>query len=72
MIFNERLKLLRKEHGLTQNQMAEKLSIALRYYQRVEADGCTPNYVNLIKLADIFDISLDYLTGRTEKREINR
>ncbi len=72
MIFNERLKLLRKEHGLTQNQMAEKLSIALRNYQRFEADGCTPNYVNLIKLADIFDISLDYLTGRTEKREINR
>ena len=72
MIFNERLKLLRKEHGLTQNQMAEKLSIALRNYQRFEADGCTPNYVNLIKLADIFDMSLDYLTGRTEKREIIR
>ena len=72
MIFNERLKLLRKEQRLTQTQVAEKLSVTLRNYQRFEADGCTPNYVNLIKIADIFDVSLDYLTGRTDKREINR
>lgn len=72
MIFNERLKLLRKERGWTQVKMAEKLSVAMRNYQRIEADGNTPNYVNLIKIADIFDVSLDYLTGRTDKREINR
>ena len=72
MIFNERLKLLRKEQRLTQTQVAEKLSVTLRNYQRFEADGCTPNYVNLIKIADIFDVSLDYLTGRTDKREVNR
>lgn len=72
MIFNERLKLLRKEQKLTQTQVAEKLSVTLRNYQRFEADGNTPNYVNLIKIADIFDVSLDYLTGRTEKREVNR
>ena len=72
MIFNERLKLLRKERGWTQVKMAEKLSVAMRNYQRIEADGNTPNYANLIKLADIFDVSLDYLTGRTDKREINR
>ena len=72
MIFNERLKLLRKERGWTQVKMAEKLSVAMRNYQRIEADGNTPNYANLIKLADIFDVSLDYLTGRTDKREINK
>lgn len=72
MIFNERLKLLRKERGWTQVKMAEKLSVSMRNYQRIEADGNTPNYVNLIKLADIFDVSLDYLTGRTDQREINR
>lgn len=72
MIFNERLKGLRKANGLTQMQMAEKMSIAYRNYQRLEADGNTPNYVNLIKIADIFDVSLDYLTGRTDRREINR
>lgn len=72
MIFNERLKELRKANGLTQMQMAEKMSIAYRNYQRLEADGNTPNYVNLIKIADIFDVSLDYLTGRTDRQEINR
>ncbi|MCI8303067.1 MAG: helix-turn-helix transcriptional regulator [Lawsonibacter sp.] len=72
MIFNERLKLLRKERKLTQTQVAKELSVSLRNYQRFEADDCTPNYVNLIKLADIFDVSIDYLTGRTDKREINR
>ncbi len=72
MIFNERLKELRKANGLTQMQMAEKMSIAYRNYQRLEADGNTPNYVNLIKIADIFDVSLDYLTGRTNRQEINR
>ena len=72
MIFNERLKLLRKERGWTQVKMAEKLSVAMRNYQRIEADGNTPNYVNLVKIADIFDVSLDYLTGRTDKREVNR
>ena len=72
MIFNERLKHLRRERRWTQTQVAEKLSITLRNYQRFEADGNTPNYVNLIKIADIFNVSLDYLTGRTDKREINR
>lgn len=72
MIFNERLKLLRKERGWTQVKMAEKMSVAMRNYQRIEADGNTPNYANLIKIADIFDVSLDYLTGRTDKQEINR
>jgi transcriptional regulator with XRE-family HTH domain len=72
MVFNERLKLLRKERGLTQVQMSEMMSIAYRNYQRLEADGNTPNYVNLIKIADIFNVSLDYLTGRTDQREVNR
>ena len=72
MIFNERLKTLRKEKAMTQEQAAQALSVTLRNYQRFEADGSTPNYVNLMKLADFFDVSLDYLTGRTDKRGINR
>lgn len=72
MIFNERLKLLRKENGLTQVKMAEKMSIAYRNYQRLEANGNTPNYAHLIQIADIFDVSIDYLAGRTDKREVNR
>lgn len=72
MIFNDRLKALRKERGMTQEQAAQALSITLRNYQRIESSGNTPNYANLVRLADFFDVSMDYLAGRTDKREVNR
>ena len=72
MIFNDRIKALRKERGMTQEQTAQALSITLRNYQRIEADGNTPNYINLVRRADFFDVSMDYLAGRTDKREVNR
>lgn len=72
MVFNERLKQLRMENGLTQEQTAAKLSMAYRNYQRLEAKDNTPNFANLLQIADLFDVSIDYLTGRTDKQEINR
>lgn len=72
MIFNDRLRALRKENGLTQVQAAEKLSIAYRNYQRLEADGNTPNFSSLVRIADLFQVSMDYLAGRTDVREVNR
>lgn len=72
MIFNERLRALRKERGLTQAQAAQELSIAYRNYQRLEADGNTPNFSNLVQIAQLFDVSMDYLAGRTDVREVNR
>ena len=71
MIFNERLKALRKEKGLTQVQAAQRLSIAYRNYQRLEADGNTPNFANLVQIADLFQVSMDYLAGRTDVREVS-
>ena len=72
MVFNERLGALRKERGMTQAEVAEKISIAYRNYQRLEANGNTPNFSNLVQLADLFDVSMDYLAGRTDVREVNR
>lgn len=72
MIFNERLRALRKENGWTQQQIAEKLSIAYRNYQRLEANGNTPNFANLVQIADLFGVSMDYLAGRTGRREVDR
>ena len=72
MVFNERLRALRKERGMTQAEVAEKISIAYRNYQRLEANGNTPNFSNLVQLADLFDVSMDYLAGRTGVREVNR
>ena len=72
MIFNERLKGLRKEAGLTQAQVASELKLAYRNYQRLEADGNTPHFSTLVQIADFFDVSMDYLAGRTDVREVNR
>ena len=72
MIFNERLKQLRKEANMSQEQTARALSIALRNYQRLEADGNTPNFANLVQIANLFGVSMDYLAGRTDRREVNQ
>ena len=72
MIFNERRRRLRKERGLTQAQTAEHLSIAWRNYQRLEKDGNAPSFLTFVKAAEFFGVSLDYLAGRTDAREVNR
>ena len=68
-MFTERLSLLRKESGMTQQQIANIIQITLRQYQRFEKGEQKPGYDNLIKLADCFQVSLDYLTGRSTSKE---
>lgn len=72
MIFNERLKMLRTERKLTQERAAEELCIPLRSYNRLESDGCKTHYDTLLKIADYYGVSVDWLMGRTDVREVNR
>ena len=65
-IFGERIKTLRKNRGLTQKQVAEGLKMTERNYQRYEADKIKPTYDGLNALADFFNVSVDYLMGRTD------
>ena len=65
----ERLRLLRTEKGMKQQEMAERFGQSLRAYQYYEAGTRHPEYLHLLALADFFDVSLDYLTGRSESRE---
>ena len=67
-ILAQRLKELRKGRKKTQAEMAEYLGVVLRAYQYYEAATNYPNVPGLIKLADYFDVSLDYLVGRTDQR----
>ena len=69
--FSIRLKELRNSKELTQKQMAKTFNITERGYQNYEMGKSTPNFEVLVSLADFFDISLDYLTGRTNNPEIN-
>ena len=64
--FSERLRELRTAKGNTQKQIAELLSIAERNYRRYEAGDVDPTASNATILADYFDVSTDYLLGRSD------
>ncbi len=66
MIFQDRLKELRKSYGYTQRQVAERLCISQPSYIRYENGSSEPTLENLAALADLFDVSVDYLLGRSE------
>lgn len=61
-----RLKKLRMKKGLRQAEMAEKMGVVLRQYQRYESGEQEPKLAGWIWLADYFQVSLDYLVGRSE------
>ncbi len=68
MEFSKRLRELRKEKNETQVQTAKAIEVTERQYQRFEAGENYPGFENLCALADHFGVSLDYLSGRTDKR----
>ncbi len=67
--FSERIRLLRNEQGMKQKELAETLGLALRSYQCYEYGERFPDFPGLIAIADFFDVSLDYLVGRSDVRE---
>lgn len=67
-ILSERLRLCRSEKGLTQNQVAIYCDITEKAYQNYELNTRQPKLENLIKIADLYGVSLDYLVGRTDKK----
>jgi transcriptional regulator with XRE-family HTH domain len=69
----ERLKQLRIEKGITQQQIANDLGIHYSTYGKYELGQRDTDTETLNKLADYFDVSVDYLLGRTnQKRENER
>ena len=69
MEFHERIRLLRREKGLTQKEVAESLGIGYRAYQCYEYNQRRPDSYGLIDMANFFGVSLDYLMGLSEVRE---
>lgn len=65
-IFQEKLIEQRNLYNFTQRQMAEKLDISQPAYIRYENGTAEPTQETLVKLAEIFDVSVDYLLGRKE------
>ena len=64
--FNENLKQLRLEKKLTQKQLALEINVSEDCIYFWEKGRSEPSIIDLINLANIFDVSIDYLVGRSE------
>ena len=65
-----RLKELRNEKKLKQDALADLMGVGLRQYQRYESGEQEPSLSGWIFLADYYQVSLDYLVGRSRDRTL--
>ncbi|EMA6344846.1 helix-turn-helix transcriptional regulator [Bacillus cytotoxicus] len=63
-IFGNRLRELRKVKKMTQQDLADKLTLSKSLISKYENGAAKPSYEVLEQLAHIFDVSADYLTGK--------
>ena len=69
MAFAERLKELRKQAHLTQVELAKRLGIGQSSYADWERGKKKPTQENLVKIAQILNVSVDYLVGNSENKD---
>lgn len=67
----ERIRNLREDNDLTQEVLAKKLNISQRTYSHYESGSRKIPLDILVALADFYKCSVDYLLGRTTKKEMN-
>ncbi len=72
MTFSERIVEIKNAKKLLQKDIAYAIGITVRNYQRYEKNEAQPTLPVLLALADYFDVSLDYLVGRTDNPEVNK
>lgn len=65
-MFSERLNATRHARGLTAQQMADALGTGIRNYRKYESGHAKPTLDGLVQIADLLDVSTDYLLGRDE------
>ena len=70
--FSSRLAQLRKEKGLSFSLLGHVLGVSDEAVRLMERAKRSPSFEVLCVLSDYFDVSIDYLVGRTDKPEINR
>lgn len=66
--FSQRLKELRLKKGLTQTELGEKVGVKQSTFTNWENGKREPSYENLVKLADLLEVSLDSLFGREQMK----
>ena len=65
------IRVLRKEKKLTQAEVAKEVGLSARGYQDLEL-GAKPRYDALLHIADFYDVSVDWLMGRTDNPHAHR
>ena len=70
-MFSERIRMLRGEIHLTQAEVAREVGLSARGYQDLEL-GATPRGDTLLAIAEFYGVSIDWLMGRTDTRDVNR
>lgn len=66
MIFSEKLQLIRRNKGFTQEQLAEKLNVSRQAVAKWESGQAFPDIANLIQISSIFNVTVDYLVKEQE------
>lgn len=72
MTFPERIIQIKRDKKLLQKDIATAIGITIRNYQRYEKGEAQPTLPVLLRLADYFEVSIDYLVGRTDNPKINK
>lgn len=70
--FASRFRELRKEKGLKQKEMGEVLDVSERMISYYEHGGRYPDFKGLLFIAEYFQVSLDYLVGWSDRRDIDK
>ena len=66
-MLGERLQELRKDHGLSQQDLADKLNVSIHTISSYERNRSVPDDTMKMEIAKLFDISLDYLLGLVDE-----
>lgn len=71
-IFAERVKMLRKQQNIKQSELGEMVGLTYTAISDIERGRRTTTIEKLVAIADCFEVSIDYLVGRTDNPKINR
>lgn len=65
----ERLRALRKSQHLTQAEVAKEMGLVYISYRRYETGEREPDASTLVRMADFYQVTLDFLVGRSDRRD---
>jgi len=68
MLKGDRLAELRRDHGMTQKDLAFKLTVSATTISSYERGKSKPDLDGISKIAEMFNVSVDYLLGKTKKK----